>query len=562
MAPSLLALALALSTPSVWVAPPDQKLRPDAAPQPIRAASLDAGRGECAAFQVAVRAGDGGLSALGVEAAGFEPELGAKLELSHEIFVHLDRPSGPEGRAGDWPDPLVPAVDSFAGERRNAFPVALAPGALAVVWADVCVPPTAAPGPRRAELRLLDGRREIGRLPVALRVHRFALPATATLPSSFGLSLLSLEKRHRVTTPAARAELLRRYALMALRHRISLHGMSMEPPPYRRTAEGLALDFRGYDEELAPLLLGTALPSGARFTTTDLRTAPGLSDPERESYWRAFAAHLRALGWRGTLFDYAADEPSPARFPEIVRQAALVHAADPAIRLLVTVPFQPALAGSVDVWAPNLNCLAVRRDPKEFCPLRAPAGAYAPRLAAGERLWWYVSCSSFGCGGAIPEKALAYFHGWPSYVIDTPASRARALGALAFREGIQGELYYDTVLAYDDGDPWQSTYRFGGNGDGTLFYPGTPDRIGGESEIPIASLRLELVRLGQQDHAELTLLARLGDPRLADEVARGYAPRPDEVDVPPAERERLRRELLARLDALWPDGVVRGRSAR
>ena len=26
------------------------------------------------------------------------------------------------------------------------------------------------------------------------------------------------------------------------------------------------------------------------------------------------------------------------------------------------------------------------------------------------------------------------------------------------------------------GDPWRDAYRHGGNGDGTLFYPGTPDR--------------------------------------------------------------------------------------
>ncbi|MHB1843322.1 MAG: DUF4091 domain-containing protein [Deltaproteobacteria bacterium] len=556
-----LVLLLLGAAPSFWVASPDVKLRPNAAAGADRAATLDAGRGECAAFQLALRAGSEGLRSLSIDASDFAPALGARLDVSRELFVRLDRPSGPEGEAGDWPDPLVPAVDELVHERRNAFPTAVAPGGLAVAWLQLCVPPRALPGRYRAEVRLTDGARPLGQLPVSLEVHRYELPATATLPTSFGISLISLLHRHRVKGPKAEAALLRRYAVLALRHRLSLHGMSMEPPPFQRAADGLSLDFEGYDQELRPLLDGSAIPTGARFTTTELRTASGLSsDAEKISYWRAFARHLSALGFRGLLFDYAADEPTSAQFPAIVARARLVHEADPRLRVLVTVPYQSALEGSVDIWAPNLNCLAVKRDPKEFCPLRAPEGAYAPRLAKGEGLWWYVSCSSFGCGGKLPRGATRYFFGWPSYVIDAKPSRARALGALAYGRGIEGELYYDTVLSYDDGDPWQSTYRFGGNGDGTLFYPGTPDRIGGKTDIPLSSLRLELIRLGQQDHAELTLLGKLGDPTLATELAHALAPSADRVDVAPARLASARARLRERLDALT--AVVSARDAR
>ena len=44
--------------------------------------------------------------------------------------------------------------------------------------------------------------------------------------------------------------------------------------------------------------------------------------------------------------------------------------------------------------------------------------------------------------------------------------------------------------AYNESDPWKSVYAFGGNGDGTLFYPGTPERIGGRTHIPVESLRI------------------------------------------------------------------------
>ena len=39
----------------------------------------------------------------------------------------------------------------------------------------------------------------------------------------------------------------------------------------------------------------------------------------------------------------------------------------------------------------------------------------------------------------------------------------------------------------------------GGNGDGSLSYRGTPSKIGGATEVPVASIRLKHVRDGQED---------------------------------------------------------------
>ncbi|HUB06965.1 MAG TPA: DUF4091 domain-containing protein [Myxococcales bacterium] len=550
----LAALALA---PVVWVAPPDLKLRPSALPGTDQAASLDAGRGECADFQIAVRAGPEGLPDVTADAGSFRPALGAHLSLAREVTLHLDRPSGPDGATGDWPDPLIPQVDAYVGERRNAFPVSLAAGQLLAIWAEVCVPQGAPPGERRASVVLESAGTGFAEVPVVLRVHRFAIPATSTLPTSFGLSLPSLLAQHHPATPAEADALLRRYAVAALRHRLSLHALSLRPPPFTRGPGGLKLDFTGYDRELGPLLDGTAVRSGARFTSTDVRLAPGLAtDAEKIAYLRATAEHLRSRGWLDRAFLYAADEPSPPDFPKVVALARLAHEADPELRVLVTVPLQRALEGSVDIWTVNVNCLVVKDDPAEFCPLRAPFADYAPRLRGGESLWWYLSCSSHGCGGAIPRSARDYFRGWPDLVIDVPGSRNRAMGPLAYRYGIEGELYYDTVGAYRDGDPWRSVYRFGGNGDGTLFYPGTPDRIGGRTDVPVESIRLELVRDGLQDFEELALARKLGEGAFADRLAAEWVPSATEVDVTPARRIALRAQLLERLDVAWREPVV------
>src|SRR6185312_3529116 len=66
------------------------------------------------------------------------------------------------------------------------------------------------------------------------------------------------------------------------------------------------------------------------------------------------------------------------------------------------------------------------------------------------------------------------------------------------------------------GDPWTNLRLFGGNGDGTLFYPGRPAQIGGATDIPIESIRLKLIREGMEDYEYLALLARLGGRAAAE----------------------------------------------
>ena len=101
-----------------------------------------------------------------------------------------------------------------------------------------------------------------------------------------------------------------------------------------------------------------------------------------------------------------------------------------------------------------------------------------------------------------------YFTGWPSYVVDAPAMSHRILEWLTFRYHVGGELYYNTVEAYANGlDPWRDQLLFGGNGDGTLFYPGrAATSSAGTSDIPVESVRLALIREGLEDYEYLRAL--------------------------------------------------------
>jgi hypothetical protein len=133
--------------------------------------------------------------------------------------------------------------------------------------------------------------------------------------------------------------------------------------------------------------------------------------------------------------------------------------------------------------------------PQGSVSLRPEYDAWLAR--PNKRLWWYQSCDQHeSCANGTPGPADST---WPSYMVDASPVRNRIFQWMAFLYKIQGELYYQvdycwTATDCASPDPWVSVYAFGGNGDGTLFYPGTPDRIGGNAPIPVASIRLKLIR--------------------------------------------------------------------
>jgi hypothetical protein len=215
-------------------------------------------------------------------------------------------------------------------------------------------------------------------------------------------------------------------------------------------------------------------------------------------------------------------------------KAELVHRVAPEIPRLVTRQLTPELAGSVDLWCPTVNYL----DDK-------PENSTQPLRKSYSRLWWYQACMSHGCdiiGGR-------YFSGWPSLAIDAPAVSHRILEWLTFAYDVGGELYYNTVEAYlDGGDPWRDSRRHGGNGDGTLFYPGRPDRIGGRTEVPVESIRLKLVREGLEDYEYLRLYQSRFGREAAQAMAHKLVRRTFDWEHDPSVLFRVRREIAAALD--------------
>ena len=276
--PQLL-LAVALTAPSrptraaarapavaIRVASSLEKLRPGGGLPVGHVIELAAARGECESAQVAVRS-EHPLAALSASSPALSGPSRVVPALSRVENVELRAPSGPEGSAGPWPDPLIPERDPFHGEARRAFPVAVPAFRVQAIWVELCVPREAKPGQYEGVVRLRDGERELGEVPVRLEVWPFALPATNTFPVTVGLGTGAGTKAlGRPDDP----ETARALAAALLRHRVTPHGLSYDPPWGRCTAARCDLDWTPYDAELAPILDGTLVP-GVRGTFAEMR---------------------------------------------------------------------------------------------------------------------------------------------------------------------------------------------------------------------------------------------------------------------------------------------------
>lgn len=529
-------LLLATPVEHVYVVSSLTKVRPNPKrPSELRESlGWTALRGECEASQVVVDAGDATLQ---ISATASPISSRIRLRIYREELIDLAEPSGLDGHPGRWPDPLIPVVDRYAGEARKAFPFTVPAGETAALFVEVCVDENAEPGTYQHALTLLinDSKRTI---PIRLRVLEARIPSTATFPTTFGFSASRAGLGHlgRKPNDEERLEFSRLYRSALLAHRISAHGGTFEPPPFTRRGGDLELRFDEYDRELSPFLEGP----GARATTVELRSHPGLhSDEERSRYARAIARHHRDKGWQAILFSYERDEPRLDELAGVAAHARILR--ETGVSVLVTSSHHPILEGLVDIFAPNLNCLFVKKRPEETCQWRASRTAYGPTRKRGGQLWWYLSCTSHGC--AAPSS---YARGWPTYVIDVPGARARAMGWLAFQEQIEGELYWDVLHAYGRSDPWTDPRALAGNGDGTLFYPGTPTRIGGKSHIPIESLGLKHIRDGLEDLELLRLVAKKpGGEAFARAILSRLLPAPYRITEGPEAWESARKKLLS-----------------
>ena len=116
-----------------WTTQALEKNRPlDPIPRdPAHSVELWAARNEFEPFQIVLHSESQDLTGIDLEVTDLAGSSGtipaeSNITIYFETYINLKKSSSIEGAAGEWPDALVPRIDRFTGERRNAFPMRLA----------------------------------------------------------------------------------------------------------------------------------------------------------------------------------------------------------------------------------------------------------------------------------------------------------------------------------------------------------------------------------------------------------------------------------------------------
>ncbi|GEM_PF-1319706 len=395
--------------------------------------------------------------------------------------------------------------DFVAGNSHWVF---AGPSRTQPVWIDFYVPSGTPSGSYLGTVRVVRSGKPDQFLPIVLDVTQTVMTTSSIVPSYFGMNWASLQAAHFGNTIGPQMlGLGQLYGVACLINRISCDTASVFAPAFTFSGvDGTVVtsNYNAYDQATAPLANGSITPHGEQLTAIRLPRAGGTVSEQYFATENMLSA-LNLRGWRSRAFDFSFDEPATANdFRAAMSRSSLVRSADPALRTLVTTDisqFNSNLLGYVNRWTPNFSTL----ESKEY--LDGPNGnskAFYGGALAGDEVWWYPSCKTHDCAGT---GSSTRFDGYQMLAIDSTAVANRSWGVMAVSPyEVTGLLYQDTVLAYSRFfgmsqpkiDVWESTYYQGGNGEGTLFYPGRPgtcaDCIGGASHIPIESLRLKHIR--------------------------------------------------------------------
>jgi hypothetical protein len=530
-------LASAVSAAQVWIAPAATKVRPST-PVPhdaATAASIAAAKNEFEAFQVVVSDSATGISMKldGLSDGQGHTIAGRDVVLYREALINIVNQSGGDGATGWWPDALVPDVDPIMGEKRNAFPFDVPAGENRVVYVDVHVPEQFPAGTYTGTVVVTGS--VTAQVPVKLTVWDFSVPSTSSMRSAFGITWNGPCMGHgdgSCSNVTYERDLRARYVQAALDNHVSVSvPVSSVPVDTYGTA-----DWSVFDTYAGRFLDGTAPTrlNGAKINSVQIY------GPASAAAVKTWSDHFKAKGWSSTLFNYICDEPPlTCQWSDIPGRIAQSRAGDSQLTTLVTTqPYEATAHGvtGIDLYVAVINYLEDR-------PGTPLAGSQRARWPAN--IWLYQGCMSFGCSGVSAGIDATNASGWPSYAIDTDATRNRALEWMTFTFDGTGELYYEMTQGYFGQDPWVSQVAFGGNGDGTLFYPGTVAKIGGQTEIPVESLRLKGIRDGMEDFELLQMAAKLGVSAQAKQIALGVYPHAYQATTTPAALDGARAQLAA-----------------
>jgi Domain of unknown function (DUF4091) len=516
---------------TVWVAHQSLKVRDIDTPPGgfATSASLFCAKNEFTAFQIAVYDTTGAI-----DVSVLSGLAGLTVTFYREELYNVTTATNVGGATGNWPDALVPKVDTYYGETRNTFPFNGTAAKTRVVFVDIQVPSSTAAGAITGTVRVSVAGVNTD-IPVTVTVWNFAIPSTSTLKSAFALvwnaQIIGVGSDPISGNLAAMRALRVLYIQCALDNRISI-----DTPDGGQAASPYSSGYSVYDADTGPFLSGTASTRliGAKLTAVHIEDA--IATGAIDTSW---SSHFSGKGW-SQPFAYCGDEPPSTPWATVRSNLNTVQTAASSVPRLVTTTTQTAAAQTPPVTNINLFCVQIN----EMYGKIGDPYAGNQRSLYSSPVWWYQSNGSYLSSG------------WPSYAIDHTGVRNRAMEWMSFWNSMQGELYYETAQSFGT-NPYTNQYTFGGNGDGNIYYWGRPTsggalgEIGGTHHIPIESFRMKQIRNGMQDYELLTLAAAAGHSADAVTLALSIFPNTYSTSPTTADIDNARAQL-----AVWILGAA------
>ena len=492
--------------PKVWLVSGMDRVALNQWQDSVPITTIYAAKGEYEAFQLVVRAPQGGLSNASVTIGDFQDTSGLRLPVTlyREHFVYADnvardyldestyRATNTAQSAGWYPDALIPFVDPDTGQplqgQLRAQPFNVESRRNEIIWADVFVPREVVAGTYTSQYTVSTQEGEIIGA-VTLVVWDFTLPLKPSLNSSFLIwkdetkeTLVELLKHKLMpaTVPVEmQEELIREWGLSAVR-----------------------------------------LPffSGADYSTCTMKPSPSVEE---------FKAQTQMQDQELLIYVYASDEISNCpNLDDDIKEWARNTRAGGAKNLIVMTP-RPSLYDDgtgqsvADIWVIQADQM-----------MDATSSKYIQQVQnQGDEIWSYT--------------ALAWNPAAPKWALNFGSMNHRILpGFINQRYDMTGLLYW----RIDDwsNDAWNRIKRSDvppdyPSGEGMLMYPG--DKVGLQGAV--ASMRLKWIREGIEDYEYIQILKSLGREAIAMDIVQSVAQDWYRWNKEPRGLEEARQKLAA-----------------
>ena len=494
-----------------------------AATRPGRKVKLTTAKNEYESFIVVVSAKTD-LRAVKVRVAGLPKGVEAKVRKVE--YVNVNTPSDSFAYTGEWPDPLPlydVAEDLPAGENTS-------------FWITIKTPGNRRTGTYRGRV-ILKGDGWKVRIPLSVKVRRFALPSNTSVSSGYGLWFEHVINYENLKSLEQQKEVFYKYLDTYRDYRIAPYDPFLYAPIVTTIREDgtVDLDFTEFNK-VAEKYFGEGGFNSFVVNVEGLGSANAntgthgwfggheFGTPEYEAlmadYLPKLQAGLEAAGVLDKCYIYWGDEPLEGAYPYIREVHTMMKKYAPRIRTFMTEQVtwleKPAdfdVGDVTDISCVSWNCFD--NHPKVF-----------DYSGPGQEVWSYLCCAT----------KYPYFTDF----IDHNAIDMRLWLWASYMYGMKGILIWsatcwNSACKMPEGqlmDVWDTPDCYGiglsggpefyACGDGILFYPHNrhpnEDKTTAFTGDPIPCIRLEINRDGIEDYEYLKMLeARI--PRMSENDA-------------------------------------------